>query len=125
MLQHNFVCSSCGKAKEHISDITTGYARKGEDKICFDCCALYDKFLMRENGAIHLYLTYDKDGKVSYVSNWPSTLKISIYNVKIGRHNMAGKRYDVWFMFEGTKWHGITYGDNTQICHCKRTKQKA
>jgi hypothetical protein len=20
-------------------------------------------------------------------------------------------------------WHGVTYGDNTQICHCKRVKK--
>jgi hypothetical protein len=42
-----------------------------------------------------------------------------------GRHNIAGVRYDVWFRGpDGHVWWGVQYGDMTQICHCKRTKEE-
>lgn len=58
-------------------------------------------------------------------SNWPHTLVFRAHG-QVGRHNIAGKRYDVWFNGpDGYEWHGVTYGDWTQLCHCKRTKRKA
>lgn len=62
------------------------------------------------------------------VSNWPGSLKLKVYSMRIGSHNMANCRYDVWFEVLNPetnrleKWHGVCYGDGTQICHCKRTK---
>jgi hypothetical protein len=54
---------------------------------------------------------------------WPGTLKIRC-GVRTGRHNIAGKRYDVWFVGpDGKNWHGVTYGDNTQICRVRRLKK--
>jgi hypothetical protein len=60
--------------------------------------------------------------KEKTLSNWPGTFKIQLHYIRIGRHNMAGKRYDVWFDYAGNDFHGVTYGDFTQICHIKRIK---
>lgn len=63
------------------------------------------------------------------VSNWPGSLKFEVYHMRIGSHNMANCRYDIWFEVlnpktnQLEKWHGTCYGDDTQICHCKRTKE--
>ena len=67
-----------------------------------------------------LYLV-EIDGK-HYLTNWPASLKIAIGYVRKGRHNMAGTRYDVWFKAYGHTYHGIQYGENTQLCHCKKIK---
>ena len=120
-----FTCSKCGQTKEHKSDFITGYVtNKENEKICFDCCAIEDKKQMVETGKIILYFT-EKEGK-HFVINWPSTLSFPCYpKIALGKHNMAGKRYDYWFKGpDGFIWHGYTIGDNTQIAHCKRTKEK-
>lgn len=84
-------------------------------KYCYGCCALNDAEQMRRDNRITLYLAKDE------VTNWPGSLRIPVRAQRIGRHNMAGKRYDVWFRFAGKQWHGVQYGDNTQICHCRAT----
>ncbi len=114
----------CGHAPSEHSDFTTGYGTGTDGKTyCYSCCADRDRAQMRQDGRIALYLTNDKDAQAT-VSNWPGSLKLGVYHQRIGRHNMAGKRYDVWFTFETQPWHGVTYGDNTQICHCRRIKSK-
>lgn len=116
---NKFTCDICKKEIEYTSDITTGYGtNKDGQKCCYACCAEADKQYMKENGKICLYLT-KKDGHY-FVGNWPDSLSFSVYHIRIGRHNIAGKRYDVWFNFDGKTWHGVTYGDNTQICYCKK-----
>ena len=77
---------------------------------------------MRQHGRITLYLA-KHDDKYE-VTNWPSSLRLKA-SVKVGNHNIAGSRYDTWFNFEGVVWHGVCYGENTQLCHCKRTKETA
>lgn len=130
----SFLCA-CGHTV--VADgVGTGYANLKGKTLCYACCAEVDKAQMISTGRTMLYLTHHADGKqhgnfandcapakpVWTVSNWPGTLKISAY-VTVGRHNMAGKRYDAWFTGpDGKQWHGVTYGDNTQICHCKRIK---
>jgi hypothetical protein len=57
-----------------------------------------------------------------HVTNWPGTLDIPIYLVKIGRHNLAKVRRDVWFHFAGHDWHGVCYGNDTEIVHCQALK---
>jgi len=93
--------------------------------VCFECCGDQDRASMRQTGRAVLYLS--KIGADWFVSNWPGTLRIctNFPGVCVGRHNIAGRRYDVWFNFEGCLWHGVTYGDNTQLCHVKRTKQRS
>lgn len=70
-----------------------------------------------EHGKITLYLSNgDK------VTNWPGSLRIRAYRVKHGKHNIARTRTDAWFTFEGANWHGVNYGKDSQILHCRRTK---
>lgn len=110
----------CGHTESEHSDITTGYGMDAQGKKhCYGCCAEQDKKTMRETGRYTLYL----DTKTRIVSNWPGSLKLDVYHLTGGRHNIAGRRYDVYFMFEGSRWHGVQYGDNTQICHIKRMKE--
>lgn len=110
----------CGHAESPHSDFTTGYGTDPETgkRHCYACCAERDKQRMRDDGRITLYLT-DRT-----VTNWPGSLKIPVHHLRKGAHNMARTRYDVWFSFEGALWHGVQYGENTQICHCRKTKGK-
>lgn len=128
----------CGHPESPHSDITRGYGTDSQgNRHCYACCAERDKQQMRDTGKICLYLTYESganmrtdngcnrfafgryfDGKLT---NWPGSLSIPC-RVRIGQHNIARTRYDVWFVFEGQEWHGVQYGENTQICHCRKTK---
>ena len=125
------ICSRCDKEIEKSKNsFTSGYGLNDKnEKVCYNCCAERDKEYMREHGKNTLYLvktTKQETGLPFYhITNWPGSLSFDITNRRVGRHNIAGVRYDVWFVFEGFYWHGVTYGDNTQLCHCKRTKQVA
>jgi hypothetical protein len=127
------ICLMCKKEIVSLTgDGGTGYGMdKQGNKICYSCCAEVDRQTMRSQGKISLYLVKtEKKSPVSNgspfwmpeITNWPGTLRIPVLDVRTGRHNLAGKRYDVHFIFEEKKWHGVTYGDNTQICHCKVLK---
>ena len=111
----------CGHPESEHSEFTRGYGQDADGKkYCYACCAERDKKQMRDAGKIALYLT-EKDGK-SEVTNWPGSLRLAVMRETVGRHNMAGKRFDVYFRFEGQSWHGVQFGSNTQICHCNRIK---
>lgn len=116
----------CGhEASPHT--IGTGY---GTDErghtACYACCADRELAAMRKTGRATLYLT--GAGLHWEVINWPGSLRFKVWNgePKIGRHNWAGRRYDAWFsvLTDGAPelWHAVTYGDNTQIAHCRRVK---
>ncbi len=123
----------CGHSPSPHYEFTTGYGTdEAGFKSCYECCADHDRDSMIVSGKATLYLTehgpyqmvYPLDNpKAATVTNWPGTLKFVCGRVHVGRHNIAGKRYDVWFTGpEGATWHGVQYGDNTQIAHCKRVK---
>ena len=129
---HNpFTCSVCNKTypAAPADSISVGYGRdpKTNAIVCYSCCADRDRADMIEHGNTTLYLTHSKfaqwqtfaDGEVG---NWPGSLNMPC-RVKRGRHNIARYRYDAWFTGpDGNSWHGVQYGDNTQIIHCKRLK---
>ncbi len=124
-----FRCGDCGKVEElgtHGSLCTGyGYMAEGPDEkpICYACCGKRDTARMIETGKTILYLSHKRGETRGEVTNWPGTLRLTGY-VRQGRHNMAGRRYDVWFTGpDGLPWHGVQYGDNTQICHCRRVKK--
>lgn len=112
---------------------TTGY---GTDvhlarRNCFQCCGEVDCASMIKRGRIALYLTHPAQKYIGHpgrgmvinarVTNWPGTLEFHPSYVRTGKHNMAGRRYDVWFRGpDGRNWHGVTYDNNTQLCHCRR-----
>ena len=123
-----FICSKCKEKKDippKEKTISVGYANNNNgDLVCFECCAKEDKKYMAEHGKIMLYLT-----GIEYnykLSNWPGSLKFKVFHSKEGNHNWAGIRYDVWFRVPDDDyiWHGVQYGKNTQICHCKRVKER-
>lgn len=131
-------CSICNNAipPSPEGSITTGYGiLPGTDKkVCYPCCAELDKQLMRDTGKITLYLSCERwaeqrrrgsniRGSMGSVQNWCGSLKI-LGHTRSGKHNIAGTRYDVWFRFEGYEWWGVSYGEYSQLVHCKRTKQK-
>lgn len=102
---------------------------------CDMCCGQLDREAMIRDGRITLYLSWPSEprpyrtpGTISVdgkLTNWPGTLSFLIRLVKIGRHNFAGRRFDVWFTGpDGKDWHGTQYGDNTQLCHCHRIKHR-
>lgn len=112
---------NCGHTPSVHGPHDTGYGKDSNDRtFCYQCCADRDRAYMVDTGAITLYLTKDK------VSNWPDSLAFKVTAQHVGKHNIAGKRYDVWFVGPDSHvWHGVQYGDMTQLCHCKRTKEIA
>lgn len=111
----------------HIS--TTGAfgrdSKTGETR-CFPCCANLERAQMVETGKATLYLTIsEKDNYTYAVTDWPGLLRFPARYVRSGRHNIAGTRLDFEFTGpDGFRWVGVQYGRNTQIAHCKRTKEK-
>ena len=62
------------------------------------------------------------DGRMR-VTNWSGSLDYTIKQYSRGKHNITGKRVDVWFIDHASReWHGVQYGMWTQICHCKRKR---
>ena len=121
-------CGECGKVEElgAHGGCGTGYGYKAEGPneppICYACCSKRESELMTETGKAALYLSHKRGETRGELTDWPGGLRFSGY-VRQGRHNMAGRRYDIWFTGpDGKSWHGVQYGDNTQICHCKRLK---
>lgn len=121
-----FKCSDCGHAKPLATEgaAGTGYARVGKDDadmICYECAGVREERDLLAKGKGYLYLT--SEGNAHKLTNWPGTISIRIGYVRTGRHNMAGRRYDLWFNWKGRDWHGVQYGDNTQICHVRALKR--
>ena len=123
-----FICD-CGHEESPHESITSGYGKDENGKtFCYACCAERDKAQMIRDGKTSLYLTHEAfyplhgnytDGTIQ---NWPNNLTFPC-RVKKGQHNIAGSRYDAWFIGpDGNKWHGVQYGEWTQIIHCKRMK---
>jgi hypothetical protein len=114
------VCDRCGKTCVP-EGCTPGYGETDDGKRHrVACCAIVDRERMGDTGRATLYLTLNGPNG-STVGNWPGTLNFQVGRIKVGRHNIARRRYDVWFAGpNGATWHGVTYGDNTQICHCRR-----
>jgi hypothetical protein len=115
-----FRCADCGEVKPFKIQGGTGYGRLNDNPeamVCYACCGKREMATMRATGKATLYLFQN------HVTNWPGTLKIPC-TVRTGRHNIARVRRDVWFSFEGARWHGVQYGDNSQICKCRRLKGK-
>ena len=116
---------------------TAGYGEDRDGKtICYACCADIDRKAMDETGRAAMYFTHDCGGREiqpgcwdchgrnnAEVTNWPGSLRYRVMAYRVGGHNIAGRRYDVWFRDHvGKEWHGVQYGDRTQLCHCRRMK---
>lgn len=113
----------CGHPPSAHGEIDTGYGTDDNGRtLCYACCAEGDRKRMRDTGRIILYLCRSQDGTWT-ISNWPGSLRLPC-GIREGRHNIARTRTDVWFTFEGEDWHGVQYGEMTQLCHCRRIKSR-
>lgn len=132
-------CHDCGTS-------THKYGHDNDNRYyCYRCCAQRDLDAMAQEGRAVLYLTLitpepyhtrhyvDRKGiaHAAKLTNWPGSLTFD--NVCIS-YNSTGhytpnagymSRYDVWFTVKGDPywWHGVQYGDYTQLTHCRRTKR--
>lgn len=108
----------CGhRPSAHIQH-TSGYGQNGNKTYCYDCIATLDAAQMNLDGhskRLPLYLQGDE------VTNWPGSLRFKVVDRTQGRHNIARTRVDVWFHDkDGNTWHGVRYGEMTDVVHCKR-----
>jgi hypothetical protein len=119
-----FRCMDCKAVKPVQTSGGTGYAcnRATNGLICYACAGERDRLEMLSSGRATLYLsdTETNGSKRWVITNWPGTLRLIPHYIRHGRHNMARTRCDVWFTFEGKPWHGVQYGENSQLCHCRR-----
>ena len=73
---------------------------------------------MNANGRALLYLVDGgTNGDGMMVQDWSGVLRIKPDRVRRGRHNIGRTRWDVWFRYEGQRWHGVNIWDN-QILRC-------
>lgn len=125
-MKHEFTCSVCGLDKVHDDELTTGYAiDKDQNKVCFSCCGIQDAKELKElpyGKTIAFYLTKDKTGNWR-VCNWPASFIVPVRVPVKGLHNIARYRYDIWFSYEGNKYHGTQYGDNSEIVRIRKVKK--
>ena len=117
-------CHECG-CECKPDGIFAGYGTdKDGNKFCYECCGKHDKQEL-ENMKIGektiQYLHKDDENKW-WVVNFPSSLKLRIWMVHEGRHNIAGIRRDVWFDFNGNNFHGVQYGNFSELCYIRRVK---
>lgn len=119
-------------------------------RLCDKCTALHAYKVLTETGKVNLYLTMHqtysqpddtKGWKLAQRPDgghfWYKDLKVEHgipmlwfipHIFKVGRHNLSRWRYDVSFWVPNwtTKkldlWVGVNYGDNSQVCRCRRTK---
>lgn len=110
----------CGHLPSPHDKYTTGYGEMDSKKYCWTCCADHDRKVMEKHGKITLYLM-DIDGLQGKVTNWTGYLSWPC-KIRLGKHNIARVRRDVWFKVNSDVWHGVQYGDDTQICHCRKLK---
>lgn len=111
----------CGHLPSKHETFTTGYGfDRNKKTYCYDCCAKHEAQAMRDTKQAVLYLVNnDKE-----VTDWPGHLRFNVTYKSSGKHNFGIKRIDLWFNFNGYVWHGVHYGDNSDLVYCKQTKQQ-
>jgi hypothetical protein len=134
------VILDCGHKPSPHHYFATGYGRdEGGRKHCYSCCADLDRKYMEAHDRMLLYLslgeartssarnggsTYRRASFYAKVQNWPGSLAFPCY-VRVGKHNLAGVRYDAWFAdHRGREWHGVCVGGGTQILHCRKVTSR-
>lgn len=119
-------CTKCGKECTP-EGISAGYGVIPEtgEKVCFVCCGELNKQQLlnaKPGDKFCMYLTGNSTFGY-YVSNWPGSFKVRVFPRK-GGHNLAGVRYDFWFFYGNHRFHGVRYGDNTEIAYIRFLKNK-
>lgn len=118
-MREKVFCYECGKecVSEFAVGVGYGIDHNGH-KICYECCGKHDRKRLLELKPKEKYCLYLNG---THVINWPGTLKIKV-NPKVGGHNIARVRRDVWFDLEGKKFHGVQYGDSSEILYIEVIK---
>jgi len=113
----------CGHPPTATDGCGTGYGTLPDGtRHCYECCALFESGRMIAEGKTTLYLCGNRTTGFT-LTDWAGYLKFPVRSMRKGRHNWGIPRYDVWFTGPDKRtWHGVQYGDNTQLCHCKRNK---
>lgn len=123
ILECGHVPSSQGGAQPGFG---VGYGTDNDgNRNCYECCGTRDREQMIRDGKTILYLSYNEHANSPVattwkITNWPRSLIFPVKSISFGRHNIARTRTDVWFMADGREWHGVQYGEDTQLLHCKR-----
>jgi hypothetical protein len=102
---------------------TTGYGTDEHGKTaCFACCGLRDAEQMRTTGKHGGLYLVKRDG-AWFVVNWPGTLELVPWRVRVSPRGggFGSQRTDAWFNFEGETWHAVNRGD-MDLCRCHRLK---
>jgi hypothetical protein len=129
--EEKVICHDCGKVIEPPDNFSTGYGIDQDGhKVCFNCCGKRDRkelFDAKPGDKFVFYLIEKKNETTGqteyYVTNWPASLKIKLHATpRKGRHNIAGRRLDVWFIQNGKNFHGTQYGENSQLLYTKCVK---
>lgn len=119
-------CVKCGKICKPDC-IVAGYAVDNEgNKYCYKCAAKKSAQTLRDlpiGGKTYLYLVARNNSWS--VQDFMGLLSIPVYHVKLGRHNIAGIRYDFWFEYHDNLYHGVVYGRDSQLARIKRIKGNA
>lgn len=127
------VCADCGlPIKRPANSCSTGYGTmpEAQEVVCYDCCGKRDLAELQNakpGDKFTFYLIKEKNGDGHIptgcwvATNWPGTWKHVVFP-RVGNHNWAGVRRDVWFSVgkpDGSRnyFHGIQYGDDSEICH--------
>lgn len=134
-MEGNYICERCkaenpSQVKPYIANYFTNSTGK---KWCYECsnAILIEQLLEDGRGVCWLTCPQTRPGHGLFLSDCKLIhalpLPFRILSAWTGHHNMAGVRYDVNFTIPGDKyvWHGTTYGNNTEICHLRRTKRLA
>lgn len=129
-----FICGDCGETHPFKLGGGTGYGTDSAGAMfCYGCGAERCAAELERDGKGCLYLSprtkAERDARnasATYkLTDWTGEMSIPVYGVRKGSHNLAGTRYDVWFKFRGREWHGVQYGENTQLCHVRRLKESS
>jgi hypothetical protein len=126
-------CAICGKEinpADHYP--STGYGKDDSGRIiCYEDCAEIERQYMRDQKRITLYLQkritlylkYNGFGVGCYgLFTWPGIEIARTADYKQSR-SYNGKLYlTVYFIFEGKRWYGRHYGDDSDLIHCKQLK---
>lgn len=121
-----FKCSHCYLTKEVNKSGGTGYGidTKTDEKICYDCIGKHDLADLTNatpGQKFTFYLSKNSAGQWE-VTNWPGTFRQPV-TVRKGNHNIARNRYDTSFVVANKRFHGVTFGDWTQIHHVRAVKK--
>lgn len=137
-----FACSVCGAHRDLNTSgegCGTGYGRTAADAfVCYPCGAeqTREDLIAKGKGTLYLTLPRREDRRryragdvlapgIASLTDWTGKLSTPALWCTVGDHNIARVRYDVRFRLAGEDWHGVTYGDDTQICHVRRLKAQA